>query len=64
MGNVELERISYIGFVSGKFEEKCFYNYFAFSAEEKIENFFKFFMKNIFSSKLQNFKFSSQICQK
>jgi hypothetical protein len=28
MGNVELERTSYIGFVSGKFEFKHFYNIF------------------------------------
>jgi hypothetical protein len=38
MGKLELERTSYIGFVSGKFEEKQFYNLFTtFSAEEKIE---------------------------
>jgi putative heme iron utilization protein len=35
MGNLELERTSYIGFVSGKFEEKHFYNFFTFSAEGK-----------------------------
>jgi hypothetical protein len=36
MGNVELERTSYIGFVSEKFEEKHFYNFFTtFSGEEK-----------------------------
>jgi hypothetical protein len=51
--SVEIERTSYIGFVSGKFEENIFYNFFTtFTAEEKMEE--TFFGMKIF---LQNFHF-------